>query len=197
MIIDEKILRLYGGEDVEVNAREILFSENTTPEFYYQVKVGIIKLINIYSKTEFIHTYISEGECLGENFLITQTPYTLRAVANEKSIVTRLPRFQFMEILAKYSTCNTALLQLMAKRMCYKDEMMFAISSNNPKVKIMTLLKQLKESQSQGIRVSYEIPLTRKEISNMLGIRVETVIRCIKSLENNGMVSIVNGKIQL
>lgn len=34
--------------------------------------------------------------------------------------------------------------------MCYKDEMMFAIPSDDPKLKFMTFLKHLKESQPQG-----------------------------------------------
>lgn len=40
-----------------------------------------------------------------------------------------------------------------------------------------------------------EIPFTRQEIANMIGIRVETVIKYVKVLEKSGELRILKGKI--
>jgi CRP-like cAMP-binding protein len=54
------------------------------------------------------------------------------------------------------------------------------ISSNDAEHQIMTLIKYLKkESNTKGI---YEVKLTRQNIADMTGLRVETVIRTIKTM---------------
>jgi len=53
-----------------------------------------------------------------------------------------------------------------------------------------------KESDSNDkIIYSYEVPLTRQQLACTTGLRVETVIRCIKKMETEKKVKIINGKI--
>ncbi len=40
-----------------------------------------------------------------------------------------------------------------------------------------------------------QIPLTRKDLSLMTGLRIETIIRTIKKMEKAGKLEIVNGKV--
>ncbi|WP_120213810.1 helix-turn-helix domain-containing protein [Epilithonimonas arachidiradicis] len=41
----------------------------------------------------------------------------------------------------------------------------------------------------------FEIPYTRKQLAALIGLRVETIIRAIKSLESQNKLLIVGGKI--
>ena len=59
--------------------------------------------------------------------------------------------------------------------------------------RIMNLLCHLKKEA--GISGKYEVKLTRLEISELTGLRVETVIRTIKKLENDKKLSIINRKV--
>ena len=45
------------------------------------------------------------------------------------------------------------------------------------------------------INSNFQIPYTRQQIADILGLRVETVIRSIKSLENKGEVKIISRKV--
>ena len=45
--------------------------------------------------------------------------------------------------------------------------------------------------------VCNKLLLTRQQIANLTGMRVETVIRATKALENRGRVSIIKGKVFL
>lgn len=45
------------------------------------------------------------------------------------------------------------------------------------------------------INSNFKIPYTRQQIADILGLRVETVIRSIKSLENKGEVKIISRKV--
>lgn len=42
---------------------------------------------------------------------------------------------------------------------------------------------------------SFEVPLTRQQLASMTGLRVETVIRTIKKMEQQNIVKIINRKI--
>ena len=47
----------------------------------------------------------------------------------------------------------------------------------------------------EGAEQKMVIELTRKELSNMTGLRIETIIRTIKKMEKDGKLKIVNGKV--
>ena len=40
----------------------------------------------------------------------------------------------------------------------------------------------------------FKVELSRQRIADMLGLRVETVIRAMKRLEEDGLIAIKNGK---
>jgi CRP-like cAMP-binding protein len=46
-----------------------------------------------------------------------------------------------------------------------------------------------------GESETYRVPFTRQQLADMTGLRVETVIRCIKSMEASGALAIEEGKI--
>lgn len=197
MIIDEKLLRLYGGREMVVKNNEILFQEGQEPDCYYQIVKGRFKVINSEEKSDFIHSFIGKGECIGEEFVLTQKPYSLTAIAIENSLVISLHYFDFIEILNKYSVYSINLLQLLSQRMLFKNMMIYAISSTDPKIKIVTLLFYIKNIAKQDSKELFKVPLSRQEIANMIGIRVETVIRIIRNMEKNKELQIIKGKIFL
>ncbi len=62
----------------------------------------------------------------------------------------------------------------------------------------MTLLNYLKKEGSSSTKSDkYQVPFTRQQIADMTGLRVETVIRAVKKLEDDGKLKIVGHKIQL
>ena len=46
-----------------------------------------------------------------------------------------------------------------------------------------------------GLNSEYIVPLTRQQMANLTGLRVETVIRTIKLMEKNNLLKIKKGLI--
>jgi len=44
-------------------------------------------------------------------------------------------------------------------------------------------------------KYSFQIPLTRQQLANLTGLRVETVIRTIKKMHNAHLIKVQNRKI--
>ena len=59
----------------------------------------------------------------------------------------------------------------------------------------LLLFLNLYADYKEGKEEKMVIELTRKELSNMTGLRIETIIRTIKKMEKDGKLKIVNGKV--
>ena len=79
--------------------------------------------------------------------------------------------------------------------MVYKAKIMKEMSIHPPEHRILTLLNHFKDlADCPGL---YEVNLTRQQISDLTGLRVETVIRAIKSLEKSKKLSIKERKVYI
>ena len=69
------------------------------------------------------------------------------------------------------------------------------MANHNPEHSISTLLSYFKQTQKNICPKCNRINLTRQQIADMTGLRVETVIRTIKSLQTKGRLVIDKGKV--
>ncbi|WP_410493162.1 helix-turn-helix domain-containing protein [Chryseobacterium sp. P1-3] len=71
------------------------------------------------------------------------------------------------------------------------------IFSNDPSMRLKTLMNYFKNIYciENDLDSEYIIPLTRQQMANLTGLRVETVIRVIKLMEKNNLLRIKKGLI--
>lgn len=69
------------------------------------------------------------------------------------------------------------------------------INCHEAEVRILNLLRYLKEDSGQ--ETEFQISLTRQTIANIIGLRVETVIRAIKKLKEKQYIKVKDRKIYL
>lgn len=84
----------------------------------------------------------------------------------------------------------------LANRLHFKAIMASEISSQDPRHRILRLLDYLKQSVLKNkTPFSFQVDLTRQQLADLTGLRVETVIRVIKDLEKKGELKIKNRKV--
>lgn len=108
--------------------------------------------------------------------------------------ILKLPKGDFINLLKHHPEVSSKMFQCLADILYNKYIMLFNISSSDPIFKIKTVMDCLK-GNSDDHKYSYEIPLTRQQLANLTGLRVETVIRTIKKMHNSNLVKIENRKI--
>ena len=69
------------------------------------------------------------------------------------------------------------------------------ISSYGPEHRIQTLLQILKKNISNRNAERIRVDLSRQQIADMTGLRVETVIRCMKKMQEKGIINIEKRKV--
>jgi len=195
-MIDLDVLLCWGGTYKHVNKGEVIFHEGTDGRFYYQLVEGRIKWVNVDdSGKEFVQKFVEEGESFGDLPLLDDGPYVATAIAEKDSLVIRLTKGMFLQLLRENHTLHYKFTRLMTERLRQKFTILKDIASQNPERQIFSILHQYKKDHSKSENEKLKIELTRQEIADMTGLRVETVIRAIRHLHDKGTVRIEKGKV--
>lgn len=198
-MIDEGLLRKFGASEKRLVKDEILFSEGQQAQFYYQVVRGELKMNNYSSEgREFIQGIFRNGQSFGEPPLFGEFTYPANAVAVTDTVILKLVRSKFFDLLRDNPTAHLRVTEELGKRLHYKAVIASEISQNTPEHRILKLLEYFKHNiHKMGPGDNYQVELTRQQIGDLCGLRVETAIRAIKKLEEQGKLSIKNRKVWL
>jgi CRP-like cAMP-binding protein len=198
MVIDEDILLKNGAEINEYKAGQVIFYEGSMPKYYFQIRSGLVKL-NTYRDdgSEFIHSLPSAGHCFSETFLHYEAPYCINAECLNDSLIIKQGKSDFMEMLDRNKSLMQNLLRHNAERMFYRHKMLTTMSIDAPSHRIYKVLEFLKTHHKITEPFKFVVPFSRQQIANLTGLRVETVIRTVKKLEQENLVRICEGRICL
>lgn len=196
MMIDIDILLTWGATYKKLAPEEILFKEGTACNFYYQVVSGQMRWVNINEDgKEYLQTLTEPGECIGELPLFDGGFFAATAIANKETHVLRLHQSVFQQLLISQPDIHFSFSRLLTQRLRFKFFLLKEVASHNPENIITALLKYLKEKGDHVCPVCNQLKLTRKQIAEMTGLRVETVIRVMRHLNEKGFLQIQKGKV--
>lgn len=196
MMLSEDLLLAYGAKYEEYTPNQTIFTEGSYPKYYYQIINGTVELSNYhFDGKEFIQNIFSTGQSIGESLLFGDHPYPMNAIAKTPCTILKIAKLDFLTLLTKQPEVSLTLFRCLSDRLYNKYKMLFSLSSSDPIFKIKALLDDLKGSNSKGQPHSFEVPVTRQQLANLTGLRVETVIRAVKKMEKNNLLKIENRKI--
>ncbi len=195
-MIDLDLLLSWGATYKKLNTGEIIFQESSACQFYYQLVTGTVKWYNVDEEgKEFIQTIIETGECFGEIPLFDGGLYAATAIAEEPTMLIRLSKSSFLQLLKENPTIHFSFTKLLAKRIRFKFLLLKSLALQAPEARIATLLNYLKKENKNFCSECHQLNLTRQQIADMTGLRVETVIRTIRSMHEKGVLTIDKGKV--
>jgi len=196
-MIDQDLIEKYGGALHVFKKQEIIFSVNREARKYFQIEKGQVKMNN-YTEDgkEFIQSIFSDEMSFGEPPLFGDFKYPANAIALEDSEIWVLNKNDFQQLLLDHPQVHLKFTETLANRLLYKAVMAVEISSEAAQHRILTLLDYFKTHHSNIEEAfDYEVKLTRQQIGDLSGLRVETVIRTLKELEKEGKIEIRQRKV--
>lgn len=196
MMINIDTLLAWGAVYKKLSPEEIIFREGTEGHFYYQLESGSVRWINFLDDgREFIQNMIDPGDCFGEIPLFDNSHYAASAIANKESVILRLHKNTFHQLLKEYPEVHFDFSRMLTQRLRFKFLFLKELACSDPEHRITTLFSHFKESRKNICQECNRVELTRQQIANMTGLRVETVIRAIKHLQFKGALVINRGKV--
>lgn len=196
-MIQEHLLYLFGAEKLIYLKGEQIFNEEQQAISYYQIAKGEVKMNNFNDDgKEFIQGIFLKGQSFGEPPLFAEVKYPANAEALTDCEILRLNKVRFLELLKVHPQEHLKITAALAKRLYYKAIMASELSSQEPEHRILRILDYLKDHvHNLKEPFSFELDLTRQQIADLTGLRVETVIRATKSLEKKGELKIKSRKL--
>lgn len=196
MNIDENLLYSFGAENKGYKKHESVFREEDHAFYYFQISDGKVKLNN-YNENgkEFIHNILGKKQSFGEAMLFLNQDYPINAICLEDSRIIRLPKNNFFEMITQHPDLSLEMNACLSQEIFYKLKMMQSLASQNPMQRLKGLLDYLKSYHDEDCHQCFHIAFTRQQIANLTGLRVETVIRALKKMEKEGMLTLKDRKI--
>ncbi len=198
MIVNTDLLVSYGASVKEVAKGEVIYQEGEAALFYFQLVKGRVKWMHIDEEgREFIHDIVEAGEPFGEGPLFAGDLYDATAVAEDTSTLVRLKLSLFQQLLDDHPDIHFAFTRLLSRRLHFKLLLVKMLANCNPEYRLVTLLSYLVQHKKNVCFTCNKLLLTRKQLAGMVGLRIETVIRTMKQLEQKELLSINKGKVYI
>ena len=197
IMINEALLTQYHATVVSLNKGDVLFQQGDSATSFYIVKTGKIKMSN-YSEDgrEFVQGYFTAGQSFGEPPFFSKGPYPASAAATEKSEVWKIGYNDFLQLLKDNFPIHLEITKTLGTRLVYKSTMLSELAIEEAEHRLLTLIRHLVDHEHLRTQKQVILSFTRQQLADMTGLRVETVIRSIKSLEHKRQLKIDNdGKI--
>jgi len=179
--------------------KEQLFFEHDPMKFIYLVKNGLVKIYkSMQDGRQQTLRICALGDVLGLDAIFSQC-YLSSAEAVTKSTLCRIQTKDFKGLLAKHNALSMKLLQAASQELVYSHNQIFNLGTRTAREKIADFLMQLYGSQCScdAHPRKVDMPVTRKEISELLGLKHETVVRILKQLKDAGLIRVTGREIIL
>lgn len=196
MVISEELLFSHGATLERYEAGDAIFQEGVAAKYYFQIRQGTVKLNTFLEDgKEFVHGLPFDGHCIGESYLFTDHHYAINAIAVTSCEIIRISGTKLLEILLVNPELLLEINKYIADRMHFRYMISSFLAISDPIIKLIKLFDHIKKYFGFEEAYSFLIPYTRQQIATLTGLRVETVIRYVKKMEEQKMVKIESTKI--
>jgi len=171
---------------------EVVYEPGQHPRYVYFVKTGEIRMFTVsYDGKEFTQGVFKAKQYFGEPALLLQRQYLAFTVALKDTTLILVDLLQFRKMIEDNKDFSMTLILTLSDRLFYKSMMLEELATEQADHRLRTLINYLCKDLQPGEPLN----ITRQALADRSGLRVETVIRTIKKLADDGSVKLIRGKI--
>jgi CRP/FNR family transcriptional regulator, anaerobic regulatory protein len=168
-------------------------------EAFYAVRSGSVKayILNESGEEQIIGFYFP-GEILGFD-AIEEHKHSCSAIALETTTVCSIPYEKINEISSQIPNLQDQMFRLMSRELSKENKLLLTINKRSAEERMATFLVSL-SSRFHKLGYSakeYNLPMSRQDIGNYLGLTIETVSRIFTKFQRNGLIQIDKRTINL
>lgn len=172
---------------------EMIYNHGSTARYFFEVISGEVRIANSNEEgKEFIQGVFRQGDFFGEPALIRNKAYPTAAFAHTDCVLYIVPKDMFFTLLEGNFEFHLKITRILSERLFYKAMMLEEVANEDGEHRLCTLHDHLEKKGSNGDKSIY---ITKQQLADMSGLRVETVIRIMKRMEEKGVVETKRGKI--
>lgn len=195
MVIDEKFILETSAVVKDFRKNELIIEEEHISQYFLYLLEGEASVYNLTPEgKEFLQHKVHEKCFFGEPAVLLEKPFpgTVQVSSNNAKIL-KIKRENFINYLKNNPDFSLEFTKSIAEKSIIKSHSLKNIIFLNPEERIIKQFDDIKGDRKDKEKLL--INLTRKELSNMTGLRIETIIRTIKKMEKDGKLEVKNGKV--
>lgn len=178
---------------VELDHGDPLFDEGEPARHVFSVTSGAVKVYKLLADGRRQMTgFLFPGDFLG---LADEETYVYSAEAVTRSKLCRFPRRQLQVLLERYPRMERRLLTMASHELAAAQEQMLLLGRKTAREKIASFLLMLsRRAELRGLEANpVEVPMSRNDIGDYLGLTTETVSRTFTQLKHGGHIRLLPG----
>jgi CRP-like cAMP-binding protein len=157
-----------------------LFEEGQDSGTYFTVVTGRVKVLkSLPSGKDVILHFLSEGDPVGTVATFEGRPFPASAVAIEPTVCLLVPRREFFALIERHPALVRGLLAGLTHRLMELTSRITELTGGQVEPRLARLFlkmaDQIGRPQSDGLFIP--MPLSRQELADLTGTRIETAIR--------------------
>lgn len=176
---------------------QMLFFEGDVSDKLFIIHQGKVK---IYKHTkegkEQILYILSEGDFIGDLNLLKKGQFQFNAEALEEVGVCMLTKDHFDGLIRKYPDITFKILEELYERLLKLESLIQRLSTKDVEARLADMIldfsKNFGTTVEKGILI--QLPLSREEMANYIGITRETISRKLTSLQEDGFIELIGNK---
>jgi CRP/FNR family transcriptional regulator, anaerobic regulatory protein len=177
---------LFKGQATETfSAGEALFWEGDPAGQIFDVLEGVLRVYRIMPDgRRAIMGFIHPGDVLGVSF---QNRYLFTAEAVTEVKVRRFARGRFFSLINETAALRPQLFAILCDEMSAAQDQMLLLGRKNAEERVVSFLFTIHRKSAVGADI--QLPMTRLDMADFLGLTMETVSRTMTSLARRGLIA--------
>lgn len=175
----------------------MIFTEGSDANTLFFINVGKIKLYkyNKDGKEQILHI-LTNGDFFGELDLIKSSNYQFNAKAMDNAKICTLKKSEVKNIILKKPEIALKLLESLGERLSAIENLAQNLSTNDVDARIAYLLLNLMDKYSEELegKKLINLPLSREDMANYIGVTRETISRKLKKFEDEELIKLIGTK---
>lgn len=176
---------------------EMIFFEGDISDKLYVINNGKVKVFK-YTKEgkEQILYIVSSGDFLGDLSLLKKSEFKFNAEALEDVNICQLTKDDFDQVVKENPEISLKILEVLYERIFKLENLVQSLSTKDIETRISGLLLGLIKDfgEPEGDKVRLELPLSREDMANYIGVTRETISRKLNSMQEEGIISLLGNK---
>jgi len=171
-------------------AGQALFWEGDDAVHIFDVLEGVLRVYRIMSDgRRAIVGFIHPGDILGVSF---QDRYLFTAEAVTEVKVRRFARGRFFAMINESPALRPQLFAILCDEMSAAQDQMLLLGRKTAEERVVSFLLAIHRKRARGAEI--ELPMSRQDMADYLGLTIETVSRMMTSLTRRGLIAATGGR---
>jgi len=182
---------------IKIKKKQAIYHANDPCNGIYAIKSGSAKtsLVNADGQEQILEFHLP-GDVLGFDAFATHT-HSCDVIALEDTLVCRIPIEMFDSLCERSAGFRKVMHQQIGKEISHSQKLLLSLGQLATEERLASYLVQLANHyQSRGFsKTEFMLPMSRQDLSNYLGMAVETLSRILARLNKKGLVKIEQRRI--